>query len=662
MASAAPLPRVARSSRKVPFSLVTTDKPVRREEYMQPHDRDWGIISISLSASIKCSGGEPNENASRAATENERPHPEHIDHDVDGASLTRPRMVLKEVATSAYPPFGEPGARHAVADRLVLFAAEPQALNQEGEDAAVRTPHREAPRGARGDEASEGGRLPGSASVGTLGEEMADAGSGTVAEIERRASPAVAWMQNAGVPFDATGWRDHLERVEADVERLRKELAQLAPVHTEGGEWNWRSPQQVKAALALAGIKLPNSKEETLDRLDHPLAKVLLEYRKASKTVGSFGSKLLEAVQEDGRIYASWRQTGAQTGRMSCRGPNVQQLPQEVRRYVRAPDGRALVWVDYRQAEIRILACASGDHNLVEAFRADKDPYKATAASMFGVQEEEVTEEQRAAAKVITFSFVFGATAFGIAKKLGVPVHEARRLKGLYFAAHPRVEAFLGATVQKLLDTGQVHTLTGRARRFGDIQSMNRKEAGAAVREAMNLPMQGSCADGFKLALGLLHERRHECPGAVPIIALHDEILIECDEDDVEGVASWLERAMKDGMAEVLALGVAGEGRVPVEVETKSGKFWGLSPETTPPAPEHADEENTAASSRPDYGPVSVRVYIDYRDPSVDAYPQIEACDDCAEALGVGLGEQDDIPPAEAAWCELCDAGNARAR
>ena len=628
---------------------------------MQPHDRDRGITSISLSVSIEFSGGEPDENAPRAAPENERPHPGHLDHDVDGASPTRPRMVLKEAATSAYPPFGEAGAAQAVDDLVALFATESRVPRQEGEYPTIRTPYREAPYDARGDEVSEGGRLPGSAPAGALGEEMTDVGSGAVAEIERRASPAVAWMQDSGVPFDATGWRDHLERVQADVDRLGEELAQLAPVHPEGGEWNWRSPQQVKKAFALLGIKLPNSKEETLARLDHPLAKVLLEYRKASKTVGSFGPKFLESVQEDGRIYAVWLQVGTETGRMSCAGPNLQQLPPEVRRYVRAPEGRAFVWADYRQAEIRVLASVSGDPTLVEAFGAGTDAYVATAAAMFGIPEEEVTEEQRGTAKVINFSFIFGATAFGIARKLGVPVHEARRLKGLYFSAHPRVEAFLGATVQKALDTGQVHTLAGRARRFEDIHSMNRKEAGAAVREAMNHPMQGGCADGFKLALAQLFERRRECPGAFPIIALHDEILIECDEADVEGVASWLERAMKDGMAEVLALGVAGNGRVPVEVETKSGKFWGLSPETTPPVPEHTDEENVAASSRPDYGPAPVRVYIDYRDPSVDAYPQIAACDGCAEALGAGLGEQDDVPPAEAAWCELCGAGNARA-
>lgn len=279
---------------------------------------------------------------------------------------------------------------------------------------------------------------------------------------------------------------------------------------------------------------------------------------------------------------------------------------------------------------------------------------------MFGVPEE-VTEEQRAVAKVINFSFIFGASAYGIAKKLGVPVYEGRRLKDLYFAAHPRVEAFLRATVQEVLDAGQVRTLTGRVRRFRDIQSMNHKEARAAVREAMNHPMQGGCADGLKLALALLHERRHECPGAVPIIAVHDEILVECDEDDVEAVAAWLERAMKDGMAEVLALGAVDKGRVPVEVETKSGKFWGLLPETTQPDSAHTDEEDLAAGAHLDHEPVHVELYLDYRDGAADGYPVIAFCDECAEGLGSRIGELTGLAVGEAAGCHECGRGNAAA-
>ncbi len=278
---------------------------------------------------------------------------------------------------------------------------------------------------------------------------------------------------------------------------------------------------------------------------------------------------------------------------------------------------------------------------------------------MFGVPDEDVTEEQRGLAKVVTFSIIFGASAYGIAKKLGKTAHEGERLRGLYFDAHPRVHAFLKATVQRVLDTGEARTLAGRVRRFGNLHAMGRKEAGAAVREAMNMPMQGSCADGLKLALALLYERRRKCPGAFPIVALHDEIVVECDEGDTEKVAAWLEAAMKDGMAEVLALGTGGDAEVPVEVEIKSGSTWADDTPSLPQAPEHPEEEGFTVCPLAPNEHAHVRTYIDYRHPAAEVYPQIDACDGCAESLGESLGEQDAPRPGEAARCEICGIGNA---
>jgi DNA polymerase-1 len=228
----------------------------------------------------------------------------------------------------------------------------------------------------------------------TLEAKVEDTGLAKVSEIEHRAILAMVWMKNAGVPFDVQRWEKYLEKVKDDVRRLEEELAEFAPERPGGESWNWRSHQQVKEAFTLVGIKLPNTKEETLSSCDHPLAKLLLEYRKASKLVSHYGPKFLGFVSEDGRIHPDWHQIGTETGRMSCSKPNVQQLQLEVRRCVRAPEGRALVWADYAQAEIRILAAASGDPTLVEAFRAGRDPYKATAANVFDVSEDEVSDEQ----------------------------------------------------------------------------------------------------------------------------------------------------------------------------------------------------------------------------------------------------------------------------
>jgi hypothetical protein len=193
------------------------------------------------------------------------------------------------------------------------------------------------------------------------------AGLAKVRDIEHRALRATAWMAGAGIPFDAEGWRQHLRHVEIEVNRLDGELSTTARARPGGGAWNWKSPSQVKEAFALLGVALPDTKEETLSRCEHPLAELLLEYRKASKTVSQFGPKLLGFVRGDSRIYPDWRQIGTETGRMSCSRPNAQQLPPEVRRFVRAPEGRALITADYAQAEIRVLAAASSDPTLIEA-------------------------------------------------------------------------------------------------------------------------------------------------------------------------------------------------------------------------------------------------------------------------------------------------------
>jgi len=495
----------------------------------------------------------------------------------------------------------------------------------------------------------------------TLENKVTEGGLAKVAEIERRALPAMVWMENAGILFDSAGWKGYLRQVEDDIEKLKDELAELAPDRPGGGEWNWNSHQQIKQVFALEGVELEDTKADTLTQYDHPLAKLLLEYKKATKMLSHFGSKLLGAVQEDSRIYASWRQIRAETGRMSCSSPNLQQLPPEVRGYVRAPEGRVLVWADYAQAKIRILASASGDSTLIEAFRAGKDPYKATAAAMFQIPEYEVADEQRAAAKVVNFSFIFGASAHGIARKLGTTEVEGERLMQRYFAAHPDVASFLKRTTRKALRTGEARTLTGRLRWFGNVLALSLKEKRAVKREAMNHPMQGSCADGLKLALALLYERRHECPGAVPIIALHDELVVECDEEDVEAVALWLEKAMIDGMSEVLALGASGVNLVPVEVEVKIGKTWGDDLSLSPPASEDAEGEELAMAAHLDHEPANVELYIDYRDPGADNYPQIALCDECADELGAKVEELDTLEPGEEAACERCGRRNAAA-
>ena len=169
--------------------------------------------------------------------------------------------------------------------------------------------------------------------------------------------------------------------------------------------WNWNSPKQVIEAFGLLGRKLSDTKGETLSRYEHPLAKALLEYRKTSKLVGTYGPKLLEFV-EDGRIYGSWWQNGAGTGRMASSSPNLQNLPPEVRRYVKAPAGRVLVVADYSQIELRIAAKISGDKRMLAAFANGEDIHTITARSLTG--REEVTKQERKLAKAVNFGLYTG--------------------------------------------------------------------------------------------------------------------------------------------------------------------------------------------------------------------------------------------------------------
>ncbi len=395
-----------------------------------------------------------------------------------------------------------------------------------------------------------------------------DAGLGRVHEIEHRALPAVLWMQNSGLPFDAEGWEEYLKQIEEERDRLRTHLDGLAPPRPNGGRWNWNSAPQVKEVFALTGIDLVDTKEETLSRCEDPLAKTLLAHRKVSKVSSSYGPKFLEAVR-DGRIYASWRLIGAATGRMSCSSPNLQQIPNEVlRRYVRAPEGRMLISADYSQAELRIAARISGDETMLEAYRTGEDLHAATARSLMG--REKISKHERDLAKAVNFGLLYGQGAAGLREyarsRYGVTMtlEEAGRYRRRFFETYPGLKAWHEENWRELRrGSTETRTLAGR-----------RRTGVSSFTERVNAPVQGTGADGLKLSLALLHERRHQCPGALPVACVHDEVVVECAEDEVEKVAAWLEKAMKDGMDEVLN-GPDNRGpRVPVEVEVKSGRTW----------------------------------------------------------------------------------------
>jgi DNA polymerase-1 len=408
-----------------------------------------------------------------------------------------------------------------------------------------------------------------------LAEKIAGADLERAAGIERGCLPAVAWMSRHGVAVDREAWSALVGKAEEDAARLRKEMAEQGP--TRPGEmfpsWNWDSPLDLKGMFQALGFAVEDTADETLARIDHPLAGMLRAYREATKRTGTYGRAWLKHISADGRVYPSWNQLGSEAGRMSCSGPNMQQLPRDeaYRRCVVAPPGRVLVKADYSQIELRIAAKVSGDEALLAAYRDGVDVHRQTAQRVLG--KEEVTRDDRQLAKALNFGLLYGMGKDRFREnaraEYGIELTpaQAEEYRSAFFLAYPGLRAWhkrTGRTGEKPLDT---RTLAGR-RRLGVTR----------FTEKLNTPVQGTGADGLKLALALLWERRHEVPGAFPVLAVHDEIVVECDAGQAEAVRAWLRQAMLDAMAPLL-------DPLPVEVEVKIARTWGGDPPPPAPAP-----------------------------------------------------------------------------
>jgi DNA polymerase-1 len=314
--------------------------------------------------------------------------------------------------------------------------------------------------------------------------------------------------------------------------------------------------------MALAGCSVKDTSEETLASVDHPLAQLLRRYRLARKRVGTYGNDWLAHVRDDGRVYADWRQIGAASGRMSCSAPNLQQLPRgDHRRCVVAPQGRVLVKADYSQVELRIAARVSGDEALIDAYRRGEDLHVLTARRVLGIQE--VTKEHRQMAKALNFGLLYGMGAKGFRLYaraqygLNLSEEDARRYRTAFFKNYPGLAAWHRSV--RARKAAETRTLVWRRRLLNDKTPDTHR---------LNTPVQGTGADGLKLAFALLWERRDEVPGAFPVLAVHDDIVVECCQDQSEAVAAWLKKAMADAMAPLI-------DPVPVDVEVKIGRTWG---------------------------------------------------------------------------------------
>jgi DNA polymerase-1 len=392
------------------------------------------------------------------------------------------------------------------------------------------------------------------------------AGLADTVAIEERALPAFVWMRGAGAPFDRAAWQALADEARREAEDLARRLDEAAPARpgflTRSGAFEWDSPQQAQEALALLGHAVGNTDDETLARIGHPLADLLRQYRAATKRGGTYGADWLQHVAADGRIYASWNQLGTVAGRTSCSDPNLQQVPRDkrYRRCFAAPPGRVLVKADYSQLQLRIAAKVAGEEGMLGAYRAGLDLHALTARRLTG--KEGVTRDDRQLAKAVNFGLLFGLGVRGLRgyakSNYGLDLTEAAagQYRRAFFAAYPGLERWHRKAGNSRAP--ECRTLAGRRRLLDDKTPYTHR---------LNTPVQGTEADGAKLAMALLWERRAECPGAVPVMFCHDEIVAECDADQADAVQAWLTRAMVDAMAPFI-------DPVPVEVEAKAGRTW----------------------------------------------------------------------------------------
>lgn len=398
-------------------------------------------------------------------------------------------------------------------------------------------------------------------------------------EIEMPLLPVLSHIERTGVLIDPAILSAHSQE-------LAKRLAELeAQAHELAEEpFNLASTKQLQAILyekqKLPVLKktpggAPSTNEEVLAELalEYPLPKVILEYRGLAKLKTTYTDKLPLMINPvSGRVHTSYHQAVTATGRLSSSDPNLQNIPvrndegRRIRQAFIAPEGYRIVAADYSQIELRIMAHLSQDEGLLKAFAEGKDIHRATASEVFGVPLDKVTGEQRRSAKAINFGLIYGMSAFGLARQLGIPRGEAQRYMDLYFERYPGVLDYMERTRQQASEQGYVSTLDGRRLYLPDVRSSNAMRRKAAERAAINAPMQGTAADIIKRAMIEVDAwlQGQEKPLVRAIMQVHDELVFEVHESVIEEASQRIRQLMEGSMT--LA--------VPLKVDVGVGMNW----------------------------------------------------------------------------------------
>ncbi|REL28642.1 DNA polymerase I [Thalassotalea euphylliae] len=398
-------------------------------------------------------------------------------------------------------------------------------------------------------------------------------------DIELPLSQVLQQMESHGVLIDSDILAEQSQAIGARLAELEIEAHNIA-----GKAFNLASPKQLREILfeelKIPAIKktpsgVPSTAEEVLQELalDYPLPKLILEHRGLAKLKSTYTDKLPMLVQpKTGRVHTSYHQAVAATGRLSSTDPNLQNIPirseegRKIRQAFIAPEGYKIVAIDYSQIELRIMAHLSDDPGLVKAFSEGKDVHSATAAEIFGVDVDSVTSDMRRSAKAINFGLIYGMSAFGLAKQIGVGRNQAQDYMNKYFERYPNVMKYMEDTRQQASEKGYVETLFGRRLYLPDIKARNQARKKAAERAAINAPMQGTAADIIKKAMLAVDQWIATQPSDVVKMTMqvHDELIFEIKESELEQVTAKLVEIMN----------AAAELNVPLIAQAGSGDNW----------------------------------------------------------------------------------------
>ena len=394
-------------------------------------------------------------------------------------------------------------------------------------------------------------------------------------DVELPLCAVLARMEQRGFLIDRAALAQFGETLQTSITQLEQQIYAAA-----GAPFNINSPKQLGKVL-FEDMQLPHGKKtktgwstnaDVLDKLRGvPIVVDVLQYRQYAKLKSTYADGLLKAVSPDGRIRTSFQMTVTATGRLSSTEPNLQNIPtrtelgSQMRRMFVAAPGNVLVDADYSQIELRLLAHISGDEAMCRAFRSGEDFHTLTAARVFHVEPQDVTPEMRRRAKAVNFGVVYGISPFSLSQDIGVTVAEAKEYMERYFQTYTGVRAYMDRIVEQARADGYVETLMHRRRALPELKSSNHNLRAFGERVALNMPIQGTAADLMKLAMVRVERRlADEGLAAQLIMQVHDELIVECPEDEAARVQALLEEEMSGVMT--LA--------VPLPAEAHCGKNW----------------------------------------------------------------------------------------